>query len=309
MNESEQRGLGEFAAPADGRPDQEAAVVAGDAGQAVSEVVDAADLKFPEAEGTLEMTVSQVDYTVEGSGATEYPVVHVFGRTADNESEHVRVLGMEPYFYVPTEDIEDRALTEEYDAILDSRTENPNGESFQSIRGKPLTKVVGQTPRDVGQIRDDFDEHYEADILFPNRFLIDKDVSSGIQVPVRRLPDGRMQVRYDDPELVATEAPAEADLRVNTFDIEVDDRQGFPEDGEEPIVCLTSHDSYRDEYIVWLYDAPDAEVEAPESLPGYEPIAESGATEVRSFDEEAAMLDAFVEYIEETNPDVLTGWN
>ncbi|MFB6220394.1 MAG: DNA polymerase domain-containing protein [Halolamina sp.] len=309
MNESEQQGLGEFVGPDEGRPDEEAAVVAGDAGQAVSEVVDAADLKFPDAEGVVEMTVTQVDYTVEGSGATEYPVVHVFGRTADNEAEHVRVLGMEPYFYVPTEDIADRALTEEYDAILDTRTEDPNGDRFESIRGKPLTKVVGRTPRDVGRIRDDFDEHYEADILFPNRFLIDKDVSSGLQVPARRLSDGRIQVRYDDSELVAVEAPTEADLRVNTFDIEVDDRSGFPEEGEEPIVCLTSHDSYRDEYIVWLYDAPAAEVAPPESLPEYEPIADSGTSEVRAFDEEAAMLDAFVEYLENTNPDVLTGWN
>ncbi|MFD1525400.1 DNA-directed DNA polymerase [Halolamina salina] len=272
-------------------------------------MVDAADLKFPDSEGVVELKVSQVDYTIEGSGAEEYPVVHVFGRTADNEPEHVRVLGVEPYFYVPTENVEDRALTEEYDAILDTREEDPNGERFESIRGKPLTKVVGRTPRDVGQMRDDFEEHYEADILFPNRFLIDKDVSAGLQVPERRLEDGRIQVRYDDEELVAVDAPTAADLRVNTFDIEVDDRSGFPEDGEEPIVCLTSHDSYDDEYVVWLFDAPDAEVDAPEVLEEYEQIADSGSIDVRVFDEEPAMLDAFVEYIEETDPDVLTGWN
>ena len=309
MSESEQRGLGEFAAPGEGRPDEEAAVVAGDAGQTVSEVVDAADLKFPDSDGVVGMEVTQVDYTIEGSGAGEYPVIHVFGRTAENEYEHVRVLGVEPYFYVPTEDVEDRTLTEEYDVILDTRTEDQNGEPFESIRGKPLTKVIGRTPRDVGQIRDDFEEHYEADILFPNRFLIDKDVSAGLQVPERRLEDGRIQVRYDDEELVAVEAPTDAELRVNTFDIEVDDRNGFPEDGEEPIVCLTSHDSYDDEYVVWLYDAPDAEVSPPEDLSEYEPIADSGSVDVRVFEEEAAMLDAFVSYIEETNPDVLTGWN
>ncbi|GAB7013575.1 DNA-directed DNA polymerase [Halolamina salina] len=309
MSERQQSGLGEFAGADGGRPDEEAAVVAGDAGQSVSEVVDAADLKFPDSEGVVELKVSQVDYTIEGSGAEEYPVVHVFGRTADNEPEHVRVLGVEPYFYVPTENVEDRALTEEYDAILDTREEDPNGERFESIRGKPLTKVVGRTPRDVGQMRDDFEEHYEADILFPNRFLIDKDVSAGLQVPERRLEDGRIQVRYDDEELVAVDAPTAADLRVNTFDIEVDDRSGFPEDGEEPIVCLTSHDSYDDEYVVWLFDAPDAEVDAPEVLEEYEQIADSGSIDVRVFDEEPAMLDAFVEYIEETDPDVLTGWN
>ncbi|KPN30749.1 hypothetical protein SY89_01488 [Halolamina pelagica] len=61
----------------------------------------------------------------------------MFGRTADNEYEHVRVLGVEPYFYVPTEHVADRALTEEYDVILDTREEDANGERFESIRGSP----------------------------------------------------------------------------------------------------------------------------------------------------------------------------
>ena len=312
MNDSDQRGLGEFGVASAGggdRPDEEAAAVAGDARQAVSEIVDAANLKFPDADGTVDLTVTQVDYTVEGNGAGEYPVVHVFGRDADDESHHVRVLGVEPYFYVPTADVEDRSLVEEYDCVLDTRTENPRGGRFESIRGTPVTKVVAQTPRDVGRIRDDFREHYEADILFPNRFLIDKDVGGSLRAPNRRLDDGTIQVRYDDPDLVALEESVDATLRVNTFDIEVDDRSGFPEDGEEPIVCLTSHDSYRDEYVVWLYDAPVGDAAAPESLPGYDPITDSGTVDVRTFSEEAAMLDAFVEYVEETDPDVLTGWN
>jgi DNA polymerase I len=314
MSDSDQSGLADFGvADADGgdRPEAEAAAVAGDTRQAVNEVIDAADLKFPDAEGTIDIEVTQVDYTVEGSGHGEYPVVHVFGRTADNETEHVRVLAVEPYFYVPTADVEDRSLVGEYDCIIDTRTENALGEEFESIRGTPLTKVVAQTPRDVGRIRDDFPEHYEADILFPNRFLIDTDVGASLQVPVRRLDDdeGTIQVRYDDPDLVASDEDVGADLRVNTFDIEVNDRAGFPEEGEEPILCLTSHDSYRDEYVVWLFESPDAEVESPESLPDYEPIVDAGSVDVRVFDEEAAMLDAFVSYIEETDPDVLTGWN
>ncbi|KPN30750.1 hypothetical protein SY89_01489 [Halolamina pelagica] len=52
MSESEQWGLDEFETPDGGRPDEEAAVVAGNAGQTVSEVVDAADLKFPDSEGS-----------------------------------------------------------------------------------------------------------------------------------------------------------------------------------------------------------------------------------------------------------------
>jgi DNA polymerase elongation subunit (family B) len=282
------------------RPDEEAVAVAGNGDQHVSDVVDAEDIRFPDAEGTVELMVTQVDYTVEGSGRREYPVLHVFGRTPDDETEHVRVLGFEPYFYTPTATLDDEKL----DKDVITRAED----GYESIRGEELTKICTRTPRDVGQIRDEF-EHYEADILFPNRLLIDKHVKSGVRVPARRLDDeeGTIQIPHDE----ITPVEVEATLRINTFDIEVDDRSGFPEDGEEPIVCLTSHDSYRDEYVAWLYNAPEAGdgVEAPSDLDDYDTFREDTEVDVRSFDREDEMLDAFVAYLEETDPDVLTGWN
>jgi len=288
--------LSDFGADEGSRPDEEAMAVAGNGGQQVAEVVDAEDLRFPDADGRLELMVTQVDYTIEGHGDGEYPVIHVFGRTPDNEPEHVRVLGFRPYFYAPT-----ASLSPE---DLDRDTITGTDEGYQSIRGEDLTRIYGRTPRDVGNMRDEFD-HYEADILFPNRFLIDKDVGGGLTVPERRLDSGDLQVPHDEVEPAAVDA----DLRVNTFDIEVDDRHGFPEDGEEEIVCLTSHDSYRDEYVVWHSLADEGEGLDPDSLPGYDPLRGDATVDVRSFEAEAAMLDAFVAYLEETDPDVLTGWN
>ncbi|WP_436929802.1 DNA polymerase domain-containing protein [Halosimplex halobium] len=156
----------------------------------------------------------------------------------------------------------------------------------------------------MGQVRDDF-EHYEADILFPNRLLIDKDIESGVRVPERRDDDGTIRIPHQEVEAVDDNATP----RVNTFDIEVDDRNGFPEDGEQTIVCLTSHDSYDDEYINWLYQSP-AGVDGPAALAEYEPIEDDIDADVRVFDSEPEMLDAYVEYLEEeTDPDLITGWN
>jgi len=291
-------GGGEDAAPAV-RPDEEARYVAGDGDPVVNEVLDAESGALPDVDATLDLMVTQVDYTVEGSGERERPVIHVFGRTSENDVEHVRVHGFRPYFYAPT------ASLSEGDLAKDVVTGHEEG--YESIRGDALTKIYGRTPRDVGNIRDEFD-HYEADILFPNRFLIDKDVKSGVRVPVRRAEsDGALVVRHDEVEPVE----ADADLRVNTFDIEVDDRNGFPEEGEEPIVCLSSHDSYRDEYVAWLYDAPDGDAPAPDDLDGYDLLDDDrdATVDVRVFDEEEAMLEAFLDYVVETDPDVLTGWN
>jgi len=284
------------------RPDAEAAAVA-DGDEAVSDVIDPEEERFPDSQGELELLVTQVDYTVErDSDGEEYPVVHVFGRDGER-AEHIRVYGFRPYFYAPTETLSEGELAGE-DAITGWREEDHDGEPYESIRGEKLTKIFGQTPRDVGNIREQF-EHYEADILFPNRLLIDKDIQSGVRVPARRNDGGVIDVPHDELESV----DATGDLRVNTFDIEVDDRNGFPEDGEERIVCLTSHDSYRDEYVLWLHDAPDGDAAPPESLAGYEYVGDGAAHEVRAFDSETAMLDDFLSYIEETDPDVLTGWN
>jgi DNA polymerase I len=296
-----QQELGSFG---EDRPEAEAAAVAGD-DDGPADVVDPERAGVPDADGYLSLAVMQVDYTVVGSGDEERPVMHVFGRNAAEELEHVQVIGIDPYFYVPTDDVDEAELAAE---------ERVTGweHGYESIRGEDLTKVTGQTPRDVGQIRDRWDEHYEADVLFPNRFLIDNGLKGGMQVPERRRDDGVLVVPDDEVEPVD---PGEvgADPRVHTLDIEVDDRFGFPEEGEEEIICLTSHDSYRDEYVVWLSVAPDLHDDAtvPDELPGYEFVAGDGdaAVDVRSFDSEAAMLDDYLGYVEHTDPDVLTGWN
>ncbi len=309
----DQTTLDDLSASGDDRPEAEAVAVADETATHVSEVIGAGDVRVPEptAETAVELMVTAVDYTVEGRGSDEYPVVHVFGRTTDDEREHVRVVGVEPYFYVPTADVADRDLVSEYDVILDTR-EHPHGEPendrFKSIRGEPVTKITTRTPRDVGQVRDEFATTYEADILFPNRFLIDHGVTAGLRVEPRRIDgDEEAAIQVTPEHLEATDV--DADLRVNTFDIEVDDRNGFPENGEEPIVCLTSHDSYRDEYVLWLYDAPDGEGVVDESFDDYGFISEGSTVRVEQFDDEDAMLDAFLAYLDETDADLTTGWN
>jgi len=313
MGQSE---LGEYAddgADTDRPAGAEAEAIAG-SGDGRGAAAETSNMLFEEVEQSVEIAVMQVDYTVEGSGDDEYPVIHVFGRSTDGELVHARILEFRPYFYAPAENITEGRLAE-YPRITGYEETDENGEPFESIRGQRLVKIFGQTPRDVGRIRDEF-EHFEADILFPNRFLIDKDVRSGIRVPARTATDsddGPRQLRVHHEEV----DPVEADIRprVNTFDIEVDDRHGFPEDGEEQIICIASHDSYADEYILWLFDPPAGET-PPETLDGYDPIKADGAddsreldAEIRSFDTEEAMLAAFLDYMDETDPDVATGWN
>ena len=288
-----QSALGDFG---EERPAAEARAVAGDGRGGSQPVVDAADRRYPVADGHVEIAVTQVDYTLAGSGREERPVLHVFGRTAEDALEHVRVHGFRPYFYAPTP-----SLT---DADLDRDVITGAEEGYESIRGEALTRIYARTPRDVGEIRDAFD-HFEADILFPNRLLIDKGITSGVRAPARRATDGAIDVPHDELEAV----DAGAELRVHTMDIEVDDREGFPEHGEQPVVCLTAHDSYRDEYVVWHAVAPEGEGVSPADLPDHDLLDDAATVAVRSFEDEAGMLADYLDYVDETDPDVLTGWN
>ena len=273
---------------------EEAEAVAGEGSDSAAAVEeDAANL--PPASGQLELAVTQVNYSLAGTGTDERPLIHVFGRNADDEREHVVVRGFRPYFYVPTADLEPDDLDE--GAITGS---DPG---YESIRGEELTRIYARTPRDVGQVRDQF-RHFEADVPFPNRFLIDKGIRSGIRVPERR-ENGRVIVHHEEVE--AMEMACEP--RLHMVDIEVDDRSGFPEDGEEPILCLTSHDSYRDEYVIWLFVAPAGNDDRPETLPNHEQLHPEATVDIRWFDTEEAMLDDYLAYVEETEPDIASGWN
>ncbi len=276
----------------DDRPVAEAHAVAGPS----REVTDEDTITTTEHTGEIEVALQSVDYTIERDAeGNEIPIIHVFGRLADTSPVHVRVIGFRPYFYVPDE--------EAADLVDDDRVTGTEA-GFTGIDGTSLTRIYGQTPRDVGSIREGF-THYEADVLFPNRFLIDNEIKTGFRVPERRRDDGTIEVHVEEVEA----ADVTAEPRVLFFDLEVDDRRGFPEDGEEPIISVAAHDSKEDAYFAWLFVAPNGDGTIPSTLDSHELLDSGASIEVRSFETEEAMLDDFVTYVESRPFDLISGWN
>jgi len=227
-----------------------------------------------------EVSVLKVNYTIESDDEGPRPVVHVFGRAENGEKRHVRVRGFEPYFCAPTDEV---------DSPTDDERVVGTDTGYESIDGDGLTRLYTRIPPDVSEVRDEY-THYEADILFPDRFRIDKGVKSGMHVKT----DGEGVAEIDAADVEPCDADAPA--RTCVLDIEVDDRNGFPEDGEEPIICLTAWDSFDDEYHVFVWDVDENEVEADDYT-------------LRAYDDEETMLDGFLGYLDDRDPDVLTGWN
>ncbi len=245
----------------------------------------------------IKILITQIDYTTEQSrGGSQEPVVHIHGRDSDNTLHRIDVCDHRPYFYVPTEE------THEPDFGSDEIVSIRDG--FESIRGVELSRIYTHTPKEVGAIRDDYN-HYESDVLFPNRLMIDYGINDGL-----RVPDTGTRHVFESPEqLDPCEPPTDATLRVHHVDIEVNDRNGFPEDGEEPILCFTTFDSYDEEYIVWWCKSTANQTLDEELKAELLEDEDAGSVELREYVDEAKMMDKYLDYIDKTDPDLYTAWN
>lgn len=237
-----------------------------------------------------EVDIKKLDYTLEDRGDHQTEVMNIIARDDENNRYHIKNDETDSYFYVPTEQVDNQLQTD--DRVL--RLEH----GYESIRNDDLTRVYTYIPSHVPKLRDDY-EHYEADILFPNRFSLDTDIYGGMEIPDDTPVDTPSEVALDDIQRTDTSAPT----RVMYCDIEVDDSNGFPdeEDGDEEIVCLSFYDSFEDQYYIYLYrdDEPDVD---PQSE-----YVDDIVVEV--FSNEEVMLKSFADFVQDTQPDVMAGWN
>ncbi|TAJ44138.1 DNA-directed DNA polymerase [Methanofollis fontis] len=240
-----------------------------------------------EPEG-IRIGINQVEYSVTGTG----PVIHIFGRRPDGGAVHLQVTGFRPYLYVPAEETERKRLPSQVTGIDDA--------SYRSIKGEDLRRLYVSRPTDVRDIRNLFSRHFEADIPFATRYMIDAGLTGGVSVPSE----------ISDYTAVVTE-DVDAPARLCFIDIECEDIRGFPEPGRDAIICITCWDSFEASYTTFLLcssgTAPDFSERWTEQN-GCLWKGKDGHV-VCTYESEEAMLRAFVAYIREKDPDILSGWN
>ncbi|WP_158293726.1 hypothetical protein, partial [Halorubrum sp. SP3] len=71
----------------------------------------------------------------------------------------------------------------EDDRVQAVETTDWQGRPEQTIDGEPMVRVVCREPSDVGDLRELFYDPFEADVLFPVRFLVDMADTQWIEVP------------------------------------------------------------------------------------------------------------------------------
>jgi len=247
----------------------------------------------------IEFDVASIDMTHEsapdGVANDEVPIIHLFGYDTEGCVRHAEVEGVQSYMYVPHDEVGDGIET--HPQVRDVNDVGEDGEPFRTVRGERVSKLVTYTPGQVPSLRSLFSTTWESDIPFPTRVMIDNMWGDGVRVPTT-------DRRLDASEVES--ASVSAEWRIHYTDIEVDDVSGFPENGEQPIICVTAYDSFEDEYVVWLQD--DGVPQIDEDDYTAESDMHDASVDVRLYDNEVDMLRSYFAYIGATEPAVISGW-
>jgi len=183
------------------------------------------------------MAINQVEYSNSPAG----PVIHIFGRDGSGIASQIQVTGFRPYFYAPVKEAD--SLKKLPAQVAEVET----GSVYRSIRGEELRRIYTFRPGDVRDVRSQF-RHFEADIPFATRFMIDMGLTGGAVVP-------DIFCDYSDVKPAEVQAPA----RICMMDIECEDERGFPDAGRDKINCIACWDSFDDEYTTFFWQDASAE--------------------------------------------------
>jgi DNA polymerase, archaea type len=239
----------------------------------------------------VRIAINQVEY----SNSPDGPVIHVFGRDEQGKATRLDVTGFRPYFYIPADQAEGAAFP--YQAALET------GTSYRSIRGETLRRLYTLRPGDVRDVRERY-RHFEADIPFATRFMIDTGLTGGVTAP-------DTPADYHDISPAEVDAPARSCI----IDIECEDERGFPDPQRDAIICICCYDSFDLDYTTFLLmsdgsSATPGDIVKEEVDGGLKNgCFRKGTHTICTCPDEISMLKAFTGYITARDPDVLSGWN
>jgi DNA polymerase I len=221
---------------------------------------------------SLQISINQIESTNVSNGT----ILHIFGRDESGKAHKIDVAGYRPYFYAPINQAD--TLPAIGGSHVDTET------VYNTIKGQALRRIYTVHPTDIRDIRSRY-QHFEADIPFGTKFMLDHDIKSGIEVE-----DTYSRCEEVIPKMLKYKC------KLCIADIECEDHRGFPEPDRDAIIAITAWDSFSEKYITYFH----ADIES---------YKVSDIHEVKVYKTELEMLNAFIQYMIDVDPDIITGWN
>ncbi len=206
----------------------------------------------------------------------EKTFVEIFGRLDNGESFAV-LKNFIPYFFIKNSDLPvSKKILKEFDLkFIDLKFKNFHNEKVIKIEAKNqelLNKVAKQ-------LHECSIATYEADLKPNNRFIIDHDIYSCVEIDGDYEPSERVDRVYRDPEIKAS--MADIPLKVCSIDIEAGKE-------DKDLFCIGVYSSdFKKNFMI-----------TKKTIPGV----------ISCIDEEDCLIK-FKEAILKIDPDIITGWN
>jgi|GEM_PF-4274839 len=204
-----------------------------------------------------EFMLSHADYIVRNNE----PIVVLRGVDERGESNIVKVKGFEPYFYVRSKEYKGNDLRKK--------------DRYETINGEEVVKVKTNTPRDVSKQRDKYSKTWESDVLFPVRYLVDKEIRSGFKIENGEVKPSEVNINQVKPTKLFFDIETSID-EDTTVDLD-------PDKTNNRIVTIVCR---------YINENAGEDVE-----------------KVIHNDDEKEMLLEFIDFVNEVDPDMLLAWN
>jgi len=197
-------------------------------------------------------------FLVESEQKQTHTELVVFSRDKEGKKKVERVRDFKPYFYVNAEEI-----------IPDDARITKIETGHKSLTGRDVKKLYVKKSSDVVGVRSLFETHYEADILFTQRYIIDRVGEADIYK-----------------------------LHILSLDIETDSKDTFPDiDSADQAIISCAFADNRGFKRKYIYKSP------------YSTAKIILDEDTRVFEKEEQLLSAMVGIVKQLDPDVITGWN
>jgi len=205
------------------------------------------------------------------NGYRQGSVVCLWVRGEDNKKHLLKINDFSPYFYISAR----------------------YGEC-KGLYGESITKKFVDDPSDVPNERLKYTCSFEADIPYVLRFLIDKDITKGLE-----FPDGKTTLSQNEI------SPCQVTIEplIMYFDIELlPSDKGFPDvkDAKHPVVAFTFKTNKDPKYFTYIYSSQIKEEKI---------IKKNENWIVIYVTSEKDLLIKFAQVIDLIKPDILSGYN
>lgn len=224
------------------------------------------------------------------------PQILIWGITEDNKRVLLIDRSFRPYFYVlPREGVDISRLKSKIKALSVARSPITSVEEVsKKYFGKPVKvlKVVTVIPDQVPKYREEIKkfpevkEVLEADIRFSMRYLIDYQLKPSSWHEAEVVEYGKKtnirvdEVYYVKPPIKPINIIKEPPLRKMAFDIECYNPRGSPSPERDPVIIVSTYSS-------------------SEGLKQF----------VAKNHDDKGVLESFVKYVQEQDPDIIMGYN